>query len=49
MSSKLEDGLRALAEATQRAKTIRVELDAGYLRRIADVDEVYLADQAPLR
>ena len=31
----LEDGLRALREATEQAKSIRIELDADYLRAIA--------------
>lgn len=35
MRPTLEDGLRALAEATELAKSIRVELDEEYLRLIA--------------
>ena len=31
----LEDGLRALREATEQAKSIRIELDADYLHAIA--------------
>jgi hypothetical protein len=34
----LEDGLRALAEAAEEAKSIRIELDEAYLRRIAEVE-----------
>lgn len=38
MTSPLEDGLRALAEATELAKSIRIELDDDYLRAIAIVE-----------
>ena len=34
----LEDGLRALREAAEMAPSIRVELTAGYLRLIAEVE-----------
>lgn len=34
----LEDGLRALAEAAEEARSIRIELDEAYLRRIAEVE-----------
>jgi hypothetical protein len=35
MKSTLEDGLRALREATELAAAIRIELDAEYLHAIA--------------
>jgi hypothetical protein len=35
MTSTLEDGLRAVCEATELAASIRIELDAEYLRAIA--------------
>lgn len=35
MPGTIEDGLRALREATELAKTIRVDLDEGYLKAIA--------------
>ncbi len=35
MDPTLEDGLRALREATEQAKSIRIELDEGYRRAIA--------------
>ena len=35
MKPTLEDGLRALREATELAASIRIELDAEYLRAIA--------------
>ena len=35
MRSTLEDGLRALREATELAASIRIELDDQYLRAIA--------------
>ncbi len=35
MRPTLEDGLRALEEATEMAKSIRIELDDEYLRLIA--------------
>ena len=38
MKSTLEDGLRALAEATELAKSIRIELDDDYLALIARVE-----------
>jgi hypothetical protein len=34
----LEDGLRALREATEQAKSIRIELDDDYLALIAHVE-----------
>ena len=34
----LEDGLRALREATEQAKSIRIELDDQYLALIAAVE-----------
>lgn len=34
----LEDGLRALREATEQAKSIRIELDDEYLALIARVE-----------
>jgi len=38
VKSTLEDGLRALAEATELAKSIRIELDDNYLALIARVE-----------
>ncbi len=38
MNPTLEDGLRALREATELAKTIRIELTEDYLRLIAVVE-----------
>ena len=38
MKSRLEDGLRVLREATELAKSIRIELDAEYLHAIASVE-----------
>jgi len=38
VKSTLEDGLRALREAAQLAKSIRIELDDEYLRAIAIVE-----------
>jgi len=38
MKSTLEDGLRALAEATELARSIRIELDDNYLALIARVE-----------
>jgi hypothetical protein len=38
MKSTLEDGLRALAEATELAKSIRIDLDVDYLRAIALIE-----------
>ena len=38
MKSTLEDGLRALEEATDLAKAIRIELTADYLRLITQVE-----------
>ena len=38
MKSTLEEGLRILAEATEVAKSIRIELTDDYLRRIAQVE-----------
>jgi hypothetical protein len=38
MKSTLEDGLRALAEATELAKSIRIDLDEDYLRAIALIE-----------
>ena len=38
VKSTLEDGLRALEEATELAKAIRIELTADYLRLIAQVE-----------
>ena len=35
MKPSLEDGLRALREASEQAASIRIELDAEYLRAIA--------------
>ena len=35
MKPTLEDGLRALREASEQAASIRIELDAEYLRAIA--------------
>ena len=35
MNVTLEDGLRALRESTELAKSIRIELDDEYLRAIA--------------
>jgi hypothetical protein len=35
MAVTLEDGLRALREATELAKSIRIEVDDEYLRAIA--------------
>jgi hypothetical protein len=34
----LEDGLRALRESTELARSIRIELDDGYLANIARVE-----------
>jgi hypothetical protein len=38
MRPTLDDGLRALAEATELAKTIRIELTDDYLRLVAAVE-----------
>jgi hypothetical protein len=38
MRPTLEDGLRALREATELAKTIRIDLTEDYLRLIAAVE-----------
>jgi hypothetical protein len=38
MRPTLEDGLRALREATELAKSIRIELDDEYLEWIAQVE-----------
>lgn len=38
MAVTLEDGLRALDEAAELAKTIRIDLDAAYLPAIARVE-----------
>lgn len=38
MNPTLEDGLRALEEATEQAKAIRIELDDNYLALIAQVE-----------
>jgi hypothetical protein len=38
MRPTLEDGLRALREATELAKSIRIELDDDYLANIARVE-----------
>ena len=38
MKSTLEDGLRILAEATELAKSIRIDLTEDYLRLIAQVE-----------
>jgi hypothetical protein len=38
MGVTLEDGLRALRESTELARSIRIELDADYLRAIALVE-----------
>jgi hypothetical protein len=38
MAVTLEDGLRALREATELSRSIRIELDAEYLRAIAVVE-----------
>jgi hypothetical protein len=38
MRPTLEDGLRALREATELAKNIRIELDEDYLRWIEQVE-----------
>ncbi len=38
MNPTLEDGLRALREATEQAKSIRIELDDEYLAFIAAVE-----------
>lgn len=38
MSVTLEDGLRALRESAELARSIRIELDDEYLRRIAEVE-----------
>ena len=38
MAHTLEDGLRALQEASELAKSIRVDLDDNYLRAIALVE-----------
>lgn len=38
MGVTLEDGLRALRESTELARSIRIELDADYLRAIAVVE-----------
>ena len=35
MKPSLEDGLRALREASEQSASIRIELDAEYLRAIA--------------
>lgn len=41
----LEDGLRALDEATELAKSIRIDLDEAYLRAIAVAED--LPDNQP--
>lgn len=38
MNPTLEDGLRALREATEQAKSIDIDLDEGYLALIAAVE-----------
>ncbi len=38
MTPTLEDGLRALAESAELAKSIRIELDVDYLRAVALVE-----------
>jgi hypothetical protein len=38
MRPTLEDGLRALRESTELAKSIRIELDEDYLANIARVE-----------
>ena len=38
MGPTLDDGLRALREATEQARSIRIDLDARYLRAIALVE-----------
>jgi hypothetical protein len=38
MKVTLEDGLRALREATEQAKSLRIELDHDYLALIARVE-----------
>ena len=38
MGVTLDDGLRALRESAALARSIRVELDDAYLRRIAEVE-----------
>jgi len=38
MRPTLEDGLQALREATELARTIRIELDDAYLANIARVE-----------
>jgi hypothetical protein len=38
MAVTVEDGLRALREATEFSRSIRIELDAEYLRAIAVVE-----------
>ena len=38
MRPTLEDGLRALREATEMAKAIRIDLDDAYLANIARVE-----------
>ena len=38
MKSTLEDGLRVLAEATELAKSIRIDLTDDYLQLIAQVE-----------
>jgi hypothetical protein len=45
MKSTLEDGLRALDEAAELAKSIRIDLDDDYLRAIA-IAEALPANQA---
>jgi hypothetical protein len=40
-----EDGLRALREATEQAKSIRIELDENYLALIAKI-EAHPEDQS---
>ena len=38
MKPSLEDGLRVLREATELAKSIRIELDDQYLQWIAEIE-----------
>ena len=38
MGPTLDDGLRALREATEQARSIRIDLDERYLRAIARVE-----------
>ena len=42
MKPTLEDGLRALREASEQAASIRIELDAEYLRAIAIAEALTL-------